>query len=422
MVLATLLRRALTVVTGAAAGQLIVALSSPVLSRWFSPDDFGLLGAMLGVATTLGTSGALRLELATQLPKSDKESTDIGRLALRTGLATTVVAGLGLAILRALNLGFDSLSFLWLIPLTAFAITTFNTVVLLSVRRGNFRDVARARTWLGAATVAPQLFAGATGAGIIGLLVGPLAGWAVAGLVLLRSTGFDPFAPTESSAMSLLRRYRRFPTYSVASALFNRGALELPPLLLLMLFDQRAAGLFFLCNRVLIVPANVIADGIYQSFLHQSGEASRNDDDVHDQVKRLVRFISTAVVVPIGLAMVVVPPLFPIVFGDAWADAGPMAIRLLPMIAMLLIAVPIASQLWLAGRQELDLIRDGLRFAAVLVVFLISRTFEWDVLTTITAYSAVMSAAYAFTVFLVLRVTSEPHAANTTSKDWVTDG
>lgn len=418
----TLLGRALTVATGAAAGQLIVALSSPILSRWFSPENFGLLGAMLAVATTLGTSGALRLELATQIPKSDSESVDIAKLAFRAGIVTSTLAGVALLALRAAGTGFTDGALLWLIPLTALAITTFNTLVLVSVRRGQFRDVARARTWLGAATVAPQLVAGALGAGAVGLLIGPLAGWTVAAMVLLRGTGFTPFAVLETSATSLVRRYRRFPTFSVASALFNRGAIELPPLFLLALFDQRIAGLFFLCNRVLIVPANVIADGIYQSFLHQSGEASRNNIDVHGQVKRLVQFMSVAIIVPVGLAAVVLPPFFPVAFGEAWADAGPMAVRLLPMIAMLLITVPIASQLWLAGRQDLDLVRDALRFCAVGAAFLISRALEWDALTTITAYSAAMCAGYAFTVVLVLRVTASSGAPAANVEDVTTNG
>ena len=401
----TLLRRAAMVASGAAAGQLILAAASPILSRWFDPEAFGLLGAFLGVATLLGTCGAFRLELAIQAADTDDEADDVAVLALRTAF---VVALLAAVVIIALAVGRGSTdSMLWLVPPTALAITAFNTGVFRSIRAGHFTSVARARLLLGIGTVVPQLLAGALGAGAFGLLIGPLIGWGAAALILLGRAGVQPTRSLTESGATLLKRHRRFPLFSVWSGLFNRGALEVPAVLLLAFFDQRAAGLFYLCNRVLVVPANVVADGLYQSFLNQAGELARTDAaGLHRRTRNLVGSLAIAVVVPVGIGMLVVPPLLPVVFGAAWEDAGPLALRLLPMVATLVIAVPVSSQLWLLGRQDLELLRDAGRFVAVVAVFVTANAADWTLTRTVTAYSIVMGLAYLTTAGLALWVTA----------------
>lgn len=411
-----LIRRAAMVASGAAAGQIAVAAASPILSRWFDPESFGLLGAFLGLATILGTCGALRFELAVQSAATEDEAENVAALALRTAaasavLALAVVAIVGLSGTTREITGLGSAR--WLLPPTMLAVSVFNVGVFWSIRRGLFRSVARARVVLGVGTVAPQLLAGLLGFGVIGLLIGPLVGWGTAALVLLVAARLNPARPSGEPLGVLVKRHRRFPLFSLWSALFNRGALEIPVIMLLALFDQRAAGLFYLCNRVLIVPANVIAEGVYQSFLNRAGELARtNADELRRLTRRTVGMLAGAVVVPVAIGMAVIPPAIPIVFGAAWQDAGPLALRLLPMVGTLLIAVPVSSQLWLLGRQELELGRDALRFFAVLAVFVISRTAEWSLITTVTAYSIVMGAAYLTTVGLVLYVTGRHQVSN----------
>ncbi len=403
-----LISRAATVAGGTAAGQGIVALASLVLSRWFSPDDFGRLAVFLALSSLLGTCAAFRLEQAVQAAETDEEAHDVATLALRvagcSGAIALVVVVVALIFDKTLALG----SVILLVPVTGLAVATFNVGISRAIRSATFGLVARARIVLGAGTVAPQLIAGALGGGAFGLLIGPLFGWGLAALLLLSGTSLRFGQPLTMSWTDLIRRHRRFPTISVWSALFNRGALEVPAIMVLAVFDERSAGLFYLCNRVLVVPANVIADGFYQSFLNEAGALARTDlAELRRRTFALVRNIALAVVVPIAVAMVVVPPMFPIIFGEPWRDAGPIAVRLLPMIATLVIGVPVSSQLWLHGRHDLELARDIARFGGVLAVFIAANVENWSLLTAVTAYSIVMAVAYLTTTALALRSVSQ---------------
>lgn len=414
----SLLRRAALVTSGAAAGQLTVAAASPILSRWFDPEAFGLLGAFLGIATILGTCGALRFELAVQSATTDAEAEDVALLAIKTAAFASLLALLLIAavVLSGSASSVNGLgSALWLVPPTMLSISVFNVGIFWSIRQARFRSVARARVLLGVGTVAPQLVAGYLGLGILGLLLGPVVGWGLAAILLLASGRFKPLRPTVEPMAELARRHRRFPLFSVWSALFKRGALELPAIMLLALFDQRAAGLFYLCNRALLVPANVIAEGVYQSFLNRAGELARTDaDGLRALTRRTIRTLAAVVVIPVILGMLTVPTLLPIVFGPAWTDAGPLAIRLLPMVGVLMVAVPVSSQLWLLGRQDLELFRDAARFFAVLAVFVTGRVADWSLATTVTGYAIVMSAAYLATVGLVLHTTGQHEVSDPT--------
>ena len=57
-------------VGGTAAGQIIVMAASPILTRLYSPEDFGLLSVYAGLLGILGVIASLRYQLATPLERS----------------------------------------------------------------------------------------------------------------------------------------------------------------------------------------------------------------------------------------------------------------------------------------------------------------------------------------------------------------
>ncbi|HOX23097.1 MAG TPA: hypothetical protein PLL10_06490, partial [Elusimicrobiales bacterium] len=79
---------------GTAIGQGLVLALSPVVSRLYTPDDFGTLAvyaSFLGIATVIVS---LRYEIAIPLPEDDKVAANLLGLSLLLALAAGVGAGL----------------------------------------------------------------------------------------------------------------------------------------------------------------------------------------------------------------------------------------------------------------------------------------------------------------------------------------
>ena len=76
---------------GTAAGQAITVLAAPLLTRLYSPEDFGLLAVYTSLLMTIGVIASLRYQLAIPLPKSDEEAAHVVVLSL------FIVLGISLA-------------------------------------------------------------------------------------------------------------------------------------------------------------------------------------------------------------------------------------------------------------------------------------------------------------------------------------
>ena len=89
------LKRGVVVLAGGTAlGQLIAALSSPILTRFYTPGDFGVLATFISIFSLLLTVNSFRYELAITLPEDDGDAANITVLVLLLVISTTIVFGL----------------------------------------------------------------------------------------------------------------------------------------------------------------------------------------------------------------------------------------------------------------------------------------------------------------------------------------
>ena len=81
----------LTLMTGSTLSQAIPIAISPILTRIYTPEDFGLYAVYLAIITILGTIVSGRYELAIMLPKKDEDAINIFALGLVITICLTVL-------------------------------------------------------------------------------------------------------------------------------------------------------------------------------------------------------------------------------------------------------------------------------------------------------------------------------------------
>jgi O-antigen/teichoic acid export membrane protein len=407
------LRRAVALlVTGTALGQLIVLAASPLLTRLYTPEDFGVLGVFSAFVGILGITVCLRYEFAVQLAEDDAGVVNLLALSLVVTLLVSSLIGVivwlwGDIVSAWLNT--EALGpLLWLLPVALLPIGCNRTLTHWAIRRQAFGRIARTRLSQSLGQVATQAGLGYAVAGPFGLLVGQVigqsAGITTLALAFHRSEGW-PWRAIRLRAMArAARRYGNLPTLATGAALLNGSARLLPTLLIAALYGAEVAGWFALAQRILQTPI-FLSTAVSQVYLGEASRLARSDRSGMDALFmattwRLLGFG----VLSLGVVVIAGPQLFALVFGSAWTEAGRFAQLLAFMSLGQLVVNPIAHTLTVLHRQDIQLAWDTFRFVALLLVFLAARELTWSPLPTIAVLSVGMSLCYVL-LFVVARRT-----------------
>src|SRR5690606_7165604 len=115
-------RNVVTLMTGTTVAQAIPVAISPVLTRLYGPEDFGVLALFVALTSIFGAIANGRYELAIMLPESDDDALNVAALGL---LIAAALSFLLLCIAVAFNGPISALlgngdigPWLYLVPLT----------------------------------------------------------------------------------------------------------------------------------------------------------------------------------------------------------------------------------------------------------------------------------------------------------------
>ena len=347
-------------VGGAAAiGQGALVLGSPILSRLYSPDAFGLLsvyGATLGVLLAVSS---LRFDMAIPIARDPDEAIHLLAVSILVALGSSVLLAFGLLIWgRALSTAIGAsqlVPFLWVMPIGLFVASISQSVASWAVYHRTFPALGRLRVIQGTGQVAIQTVAGILGAGPGGLIIGDVLG-RVAGTEQLVRPLVATMRSSHLGRRTMLRHARdrwSFARVMAAASGLNALSLQVPFLLIPALFSLGSSGQYFLAYRVLVLPAALVGAGVSQVFF---GEASHRRDDpqrLHDIAYNVAVSLLAFAIPTYAIATLAGPEMIKLVYGNQWSTAGLYAQIMAPSLILWSVASPI-STLLLIGRREIE--------------------------------------------------------------------
>lgn len=402
-------------VGGTAFGQAIVVLAAPLLTRLYTPEDFGVLGIFAGLLGLIGLAVCLRYELAVPLAADDVTMVNLMALAVLAAFLVSGVVGLALwAFGEQLVDWLDAAAlepWLWLLPPALFAMGGFEAFNHWAIRRQAFTRIMRTRLARSIGQIAAQIGLGVAGVGVLGLLVGQIIGQ-TAGVGSLALA----FVRQERHLLRDLRfgrmlaaagRFRRLAGYGAVSALLNGGSRLLPALFVAALYGVQTAGLFVLTQRVLGTPMRLLGNAVAQVYLSEAPRLVRSDHAAMTELfmRTTWRLLAAASIVPLAVVLAG-PMLFGLVFGAAWAESGAFARFLALMYLAQLVVSPTSQTLTVLERQGLLLLWEVGRLGAVVMVFAVAAALAWSPHLAIGTLGAVVTAAYLILFLLTRRVLS----------------
>ncbi|HEX3011504.1 MAG TPA: oligosaccharide flippase family protein [Syntrophomonadaceae bacterium] len=366
------LRNVATLTTGTVLAQVLTILTSPILTRIYSPDNYGILSLFISIMAVLAIIACWRYELAIVLPEKDEDASNLLILSLLMTLAMSLITLAAVALFhRQIAQLFKAPElelWLWFLPLSLFLAGLFQAFNYWSTRRKQFGRLAVRQVTQSTVSIAAQLAGGlaakpSAGGLIGGSVLGQLAATSRLGWQIAREdgrlirTGFKL-----TNMKKLARKYKNFPLYSSWSALLNSLSAMLPSLMLGYFFNTAVVGYYALGQKILSLPMGIVGNSIAQVFFPRAADA-RREGDLDRLVLSTFNKLLNLGLVPILLISLVAPDLFYFIFGSRWLVAGQYVRWLSPWFLFVFIASPISTLYDVLGRQ-----RDGLVFNTLLLI------------------------------------------------------
>jgi O-antigen/teichoic acid export membrane protein len=356
-------KQALTILTGAAIAQFIPILTAPIISRLFSPADFGAFGVYLALATITSTAATLRYSHAILLPEPDEDAVALSLLCLWlsaavAGAATLIFVPFASEWELLFKIGFKNWA--WSVPICVGLLGAQTTLYTLSNRYGLYRTMAASRfstavgmlLAIGCALLVKPYSTALIWSNVCGQAFSVFA--LVAGLYWSRSlSSLEP--PKWDQMFRVAKRYRYFAFYSLPADAISSVSSQLPPLLIGKFFSNDTVGLFNMTTRIMVTPLSLFSSAVLDVFKQRAAR-----EYASGSCKPL--FLKTfKALLLIGIPFFIIvapfaPSIFSFVLGSRWKECGEIAQILTPLLLVRFIVSPLSYIVYIAEKQIYDLI------------------------------------------------------------------
>ena len=320
------------VASGTALAEVVKVAASPIITRLYGPESFGVLGTFTALVFILTPLTALSYPISIVLPKDDHEGLGLAGVSILSSLAIVVIISFllffgGNLVVDWLNL-FEIRSFLILIPLMLITVTGVEIGQQWLFRKKNFQITSRLLvvqavilnlTMIGVGLFYPYPSV---------LIITTVVVNAIYALLFLLQVKKNSGGVTISELKNklnffeLAKRYRDFPFYRTPQRFINAISQNLPALLLASLFGPGAVAFYTLGRKVLVLPSMLIGDAMSRVFYPHITELARNDYNVTKSLIKTTASLALMGIVPFGIVVAFGPSLFSFVFGSEWIKGG----------------------------------------------------------------------------------------------------
>lgn len=360
MVRSDFTRNVFTLISGTTIAQAISIGISPILSRIYSPAEFGIFGTFSSVIALMSLVVGGRYEGAILLPKKDEEAANLFAVSLFFNVVMSLffllcILVVSLFLPEAIS---HSELFLWfyLTPVFTFFIGLGQTFNNWYNRRKKYRTIVYYRIANSAANNATSLGLGFARIPANGLIIAYLVANVVSMAAFLNDMKDDfrqfRHAVSRKEMAELAKRYRRFPLTNSIQALSDAFQTNGIIYFVSYFFNVFYVGIYSFAMRILLVPMNFAGAAMAQVFYQQASETHNDGGNLQALVRNTIKK-SALLALPVLVVLVAFgPQLFSFVFGSKWTEAGVYARILAPWILLDFVRAPLSQVPIIVGRHN----------------------------------------------------------------------
>ncbi len=404
----TFAHNVLIMVTGTSIAQAISISITPILTRLFTPADYGIFALYMSAATLVVGFSTGRYDVAVMLPKDDIDAINLLGIS---AVITIVVSFISAVIIFIWNvdigkfLGNEEVSkWLYLIPVSVILNGFYQLMYVWTNRSKQFQKLSVGKVGGSLAGASTSLGFGFMGIGSGGLIAGAIANQ-------IAATGILSFqfwkqninilgVMTRKSMKEQAIRYRKFPFVSLPADYANVLTQQIPAILLTRFFGSAIVGFYSLTQRILSIPIGLIANSVLDVFRQRASDDFRKLGNCRAIFIKTFLSLALLSLLPFSLFFISAPAVFAFILGEPWRTAGEFAQILTPLFFFRFVASPLSYVLYIAEKQKYDLIWQICLFLFSTLSIVIGSLYYDDAYHAILLFSVSYSLMYVVYFFM----------------------
>lgn len=362
----------LKIISGSVIAQALSVLLIPIITRIYSPNDFGIFQLILSISGILAIVSTFSYQLSIMLPKEDEDSINIVVLCIILVTLTSLLTGIVVLLLPEniddiLNSPGAS-KYLIYLPIIVFLNGLFFVQNYWLSRKIRFGVIAGARV---SNTLLGKVFQIGLAKWIVSpvsLLLGVIAGYIFADFFMLKGVKNDIGILRKVSILrikELAIQYKNFPLFSSWSMIANTISPQVPTFLLALFYGTTVVGHYSLAYQVVNMPMTIVGNAIGQVFFQKVSDVKNGnvDEDMKTVVEEVYKKLISIGIFPMILLMVIGEQVFTFAFGESWSVSGTYMKILLPWIFLVFLSLPISTLYNIYDKQSV-----WLTFSIILLI------------------------------------------------------
>ena len=388
--------------SGTIIAQAIPIAISPLLTRIYTPEDFGVFALYMSVALIGTVIATGRYELAILLPNKDSDALNIVVLSI---IISVLMSFISLLIVFIFNsqitvfLGNPEVSnWLYFTPVAILMSGIYQSFNYWLTRKKLYNKIAANRVIQNSATGLTSIGMGLANFGGGGLILGGIFGQTIATIIFSGTIWENNKEKVKQIKVlkiyALLKKYIKLPKYNLPNALIDGFRLAGINILIAKFFTTAVLGQFSLAWKMLQVPMALIGGSLSQVFFQTTASSKKNN--LHSIVKKFL-LKSILISAPLFLLIYIFSvDIFIIIFGENWKLAGEAASVMTPWIFMNFLTSPLSTIFITINKQEALLM-----FSVVFMILPLSLIYFFNKLTFVNLLE-IMSFSMAFLLFILI--------------------
>ena len=403
-------RNVLTLMTGTTIAQAIPIAISPILTRLYTPEDFGVFALFLSISGLFSIISTGRYELVIMSPKSNKEAINILVLSIIISCIISIISFFIIFFLYDDILKFVNNKnigkWLYFIPFTVFFVGLYQSLNFWFNRKKQYKILATNRVIQTGSNSAMSLLFGFNKFSF-GLIWGYLFGFIISSirlfLIFIKEDNKLNKYINRNTMLKVLKKYKKMPIYNLPNAFIDGLRVSGINILISQFFSTAILGQFSMAFKMVQAPMGLIGGSISQVFFQKVSVS--NKQDLYNIALSLIKK-ATLIALPIFLFIFIYAPyLFTFIFGEKWELAGKITSILTPWLFLNFITSPLSTLFIVINKQNLLLIFSI--FYMIIPLLIIYLFHDYEILSLFIILSFSMTILLFIFIIMILFLTKK---------------
>ena len=390
--------------SGSIIAQGIRAISTPILTRIYSPESMGIYTYLISISAIFMGIANLRYEITIVTDKEENHVFSLIKLSTLIGVGVSFFAAIGFGVFFY----FKGKPVIWAV-LLLFNVLAYALTNVLTAYNNRNKEYKLISSMYIVRTASQYILAILLG------LINPLSWFLIIPYVIGEFMGIsrqsrslrkyipDIVSIPNYKLKQVAALHRKQPLFSTPALLANSLSYSLITIFIEGLFGLETVGYYSISVSLLGLPLAVIGNNISKVFVQRaSGEYATFGTYKHTFNKTFV--ILLLIAIPMVLVMYFfATPLCRFIFGSEWIKSGVYIMILAPMFGVRFITSALSPAFTIIKKQQIELFLQGAFLISNLISYFVTKRMGLDVEGFLSIVSGLFSFAYVlYLVFIFL--------------------